>query len=64
MDKFVNCYKCGMTPNPCIDCNRYLKFDELDRRAKELGCDVIVTGHYARNQILTKRQASTNFLKV
>lgn len=48
MDKFVNCYKCGMTPNPCIDCNRYLKFDELDRRAKELGCDVIVTGHYAR----------------
>lgn len=48
MDKFVQCYKCGMTPNPCIDCNRFLKFDELDRRAKELGCDVIVTGHYAR----------------
>ncbi|MCI8955407.1 MAG: tRNA 2-thiouridine(34) synthase MnmA [Eubacterium sp.] len=48
MDKFVNCYKCGMTPNPCVDCNRYLKFNELDRRAKELECDVIVTGHYAR----------------
>ena len=48
MDKFVNCYKCGMTPNPCVDCNRFLKFNELDRRAKELGCDVIVTGHYAR----------------
>jgi tRNA-specific 2-thiouridylase len=48
MDKFVECYMCGMTPNPCIDCNRFLKFDELDRRAKELGCDVVVTGHYAR----------------
>lgn len=48
MDKFVHCYKCGMTPNPCVDCNRYLKFNELDRRATELGCDVIVTGHYAR----------------
>lgn len=48
IDKFVNCYKCGMTPNPCIDCNRYLKFTELYRRAEALGCDVIVTGHYAR----------------
>lgn len=48
MDKFVNCYQCGLTPNPCVDCNRFLKFNELDRRANELGCDVIVTGHYAR----------------
>lgn len=51
IDKFVHCYKCGMTPNPCIDCNRYLKFEELYRRAKILGCDVIVTGHYARIQL-------------
>ena len=48
IDKFVHCYTCGITPNPCVDCNRYLKFNELYRRAKELGCDVIVTGHYAR----------------
>lgn len=48
IDKFVNCYKCGMTPNPCVECNRHLKFSELYRRAKELDCDVIVTGHYAR----------------
>ncbi len=48
VSKFVNCYMCGMTPNPCIDCNRYLKFAELYRRAQTLGCDVIVTGHYAR----------------
>ncbi|MCR5738088.1 MAG: tRNA 2-thiouridine(34) synthase MnmA [Eubacterium sp.] len=46
--KFVESYMNGRTPNPCIDCNRYLKFAELYRRAKELGCEFIVTGHYAR----------------
>lgn len=48
MRRFVEAYECGATPNPCIDCNRYLKFDRLFRRAKELGCDYTVTGHYAR----------------
>lgn len=48
MDKFVRCYECGITPNPCIDCNRYLKFEYLFQRAKELGYDYVVTGHYAR----------------
>ena len=46
--KFIHCYECGATPNPCIDCNRYLKFDHLLRRGYELGCDCVVTGHYAR----------------
>lgn len=46
--KFVSCYECGITPNPCIDCNKYLKFGKLYERAKELGCDKIVTGHYVR----------------
>lgn len=46
--KFVHCYECGTTPNPCIDCNRYLKFDHLLRRGLELGCQYVVTGHYAR----------------
>ncbi len=46
--KFVDSYRRGLTPNPCIDCNRYLKFDRLYDRARELGCDAIVTGHYAR----------------
>ena len=41
-------FECGSTPNPCIDCNRYLKFDHLMRKAMELGCDYVVTGHYAR----------------
>lgn len=46
--KFVSCYECGLTPNPCIDCNRHLKFDRLLRRALELGCDYVVSGHYAQ----------------
>ncbi len=48
INKFVDCYKRGLTPNPCIDCNRYMKFDKLLSRATELGCDLVVTGHYAR----------------
>ena len=46
--KFIDSYEHGITPNPCIDCNRYLKFEALYRRAIELSCDIIVTGHYAR----------------
>ena len=45
---FVAAYEEGATPNPCIECNRHLKFDALFARARELGCDYIVTGHYAR----------------
>ncbi len=48
MDKFVEAYENGMTPNPCIDCNRYMKFEKLYSQAKELYCDYVVTGHYAR----------------
>lgn len=48
ISKFIRCYECGATPNPCIDCNRYLKFDHLLRRGLELGCNCVVTGHYAR----------------
>ena len=48
MDKFVDTYYQGGTPNPCIDCNRYLKFGKLLQRAQELCCDWVVSGHYAR----------------
>ena len=48
MERFVNSYLKGETPNPCIDCNRYMKFEKLYERALILGCDKIVTGHYAR----------------
>ena len=48
IDRFISSYERGATPNPCIDCNRYLKFERLYERARILGCDAIVTGHYAR----------------
>ena len=48
IDNFISCYQNGMTPNPCIECNRHLKFEHLYKRAKALHCDVIVTGHYAK----------------
>lgn len=53
MNHFVDSYVKGWTPNPCIECNRHLKFEHLYRTAKELECDVIVTGHYA--QIVEKQ---------
>lgn len=46
--RFVKAYENGWTPNPCIDCNRYIKFEELYRRAAILGYETVVTGHYAR----------------
>ena len=46
--KFVASYCRGLTPNPCIDCNRYLKFGALFQRADLLGCRYVATGHYAR----------------
>lgn len=46
--RFVDTYMEGGTPNPCIECNRYLKFKKLMQRMYELDCDYVVTGHYAR----------------
>ena len=48
IENFVDCYRRGRTPNPCVECNRHLKFGALLERAAELGCDCVVTGHYAR----------------
>jgi len=48
MSRFVNEYLQGRTPNPCIDCNRFVKFGRLIERALLLGYDYIATGHYAR----------------
>ena len=48
VEDFVRCYESGLTPNPCIVCNRTVKFGHLLQQAKALGCDHIVTGHYAR----------------
>ncbi len=48
IDPFIESYTAGRTPNPCIDCNRFLKFEKLYERAQVLSCDAIATGHYAR----------------
>lgn len=45
---FISSYEIGETPNPCIECNRFLKFGSLLEKAEELGFEYIVTGHYAR----------------
>ncbi len=46
--KFIRVYESGGTPNPCIDCNRYMKFEKLLHAARDMGLNYIVTGHYAR----------------
>ena len=48
IDDFINCYANCKTPNPCIECNKYLKFGAMYKKAQELECDYIATGHYAK----------------
>ncbi len=48
IDNFIHAYENGATPNPCIECNRHLKFATLFDSAESLGCDFVVTGHYVR----------------
>lgn len=53
-DDFINCYANCKTPNPCIECNRYMKFGYMWQKAKELGCNYIATGHYAKTEYSEK----------
>ena len=48
VDPYVEAHKVGATPNPCIECNRHVKFDKLFRRATALGFELIATGHHAQ----------------
>ena len=48
IERFVNAYQEGLTPNPCIICNRHIKFGALLDAALDMGCDYIATGHYAK----------------
>ncbi len=54
IDDFINCYKNQKTPNPCIECNKYMKFGIMYEKAKELGCNFIATGHYAKTEYSEK----------
>ena len=47
---FIDCYANCKTPNPCIECNKYMKFGFMWEKAKELGCNYIATGHYAKTE--------------
>ena len=48
VEPYVDAHTRGLTPNPCIECNRHLKFDKLLRRATALGFDLVATGHHAK----------------
>ncbi|MBN2624255.1 MAG: tRNA 2-thiouridine(34) synthase MnmA [Acidimicrobiales bacterium] len=48
VEPYVDAHRRGVTPNPCIECNRHLKFDRLLRRAEAVGVDAVATGHHAR----------------
>lgn len=54
IDDFINCYANCKTPNPCIECNKYMKFGLMFEKAKELGCNYIATGHYAKTEYSEK----------
>lgn len=64
-DYFANAYLCGDTPNPCIVCNRFIKFGALLDYADKIGCEFIATGHYAEVEkkgcrYLLKRPSNSN----
>ncbi len=54
VDDFIEQYKNCNTPNPCVECNKYLKFGLMWEKAKELGCNYISTGHYAKTEYSEK----------
>ncbi len=56
INDFIDCYSQCKTPNPCIECNRYLKFGKMYEKAQEMGCEYIATGHYAKTEYSEKYQ--------
>ena len=58
VDYFIDEYKCGHTPNPCVKCNKVIKFGILLEKAKKMGFDYLATGHYAR---LRRETRNPNF---
>ena len=60
IENFIDEYARGRTPNPCVQCNRHVKFEILMQKMHELGCDWLVTGHYAR---IREREGKRYLLK-
>lgn len=59
IDPFINSYQIGETPNPCIECNKHIKFDKMLERANIMNCDYIATGHYSK---ITYNEQSQRYL--
>ncbi|WP_432401102.1 tRNA 2-thiouridine(34) synthase MnmA [Wukongibacter sp. M2B1] len=59
IDYFIDEYMIGRTPNPCIACNKYIKFEELIKKAHSLGAYYVATGHYAR---IVKNEENDRFM--
>ena len=51
---FIDCYSCCKTPNPCIECNKFMKFGIMYEKAKQMDCFYIATGHYAKTEFSSK----------
>ncbi|PKM76038.1 MAG: tRNA 2-thiouridine(34) synthase MnmA [Firmicutes bacterium HGW-Firmicutes-15] len=56
VDYFCSAYEKGQTPNPCVECNKYIKFGALLEKAQSEGCDMVATGHYAQVEFDSDRQ--------
>ncbi len=54
INDFIECYSNCKTPNPCIECNKYLKFGAMYEKAKEMDCNYVATGHYAKTEYSEK----------
>ena len=54
INDFISCYANCRTPNPCIECNKYMKFGAMNEIAEKLKCDFIATGHYAKTEYSEK----------
>jgi len=64
VDYFLDSYALGLTPNPCVKCNRFIKFGELLKIARGLGANYIATGHYVRNREITNPKSQTKSFKL
>jgi tRNA-specific 2-thiouridylase len=61
VEPYVDAHARGLAPNPCIECNRHIKFDQLLERARRLGFDALATGHHARVARVDERDGGTRF---